>query len=141
MVGESFEELHERNMTLEQVWMEIPLAPDALAYPQPSTKLGSRVCLPACLPAWGARLPAARPCRGPAAHHHREQSKEHTQEIKGRMVPTVINRPKERILMRAQGHPLLPLNNAENNTEEKESSKREDLVPGANDRIFLGAGD
>lgn len=33
-------------MTFEQIWMEIPLAPDALAYPQPSTKPGGRTCLP-----------------------------------------------------------------------------------------------
>lgn len=42
VVGESLEELRERNTALEQLWMEIPLSPNALAYPQPSTKPGSR---------------------------------------------------------------------------------------------------
>jgi len=84
---------------------------------------------PAC-PGWP--VPAAspaKPCRGPAARRHREQS----EEIKA------ISRPKEQTLVRAQGRPLLSLNRADNKREE--SSKCQDLTPGANDRTFVGVED
>lgn len=133
VAGENLEELHERNMTLEQVWIEMPLLPmHWLTHSCPPSQEAGAAQLPPCQALQGTLQ---------AAHRHGEQSEEHGHEIKGRMVPTVINRPKEQILVRSQGHPLLPLNGPENNIEEKESSKRQDLVPGANDRIFLGAGD